>query len=177
MFYAKTKYMLAPMAYFIFVLFSTPCYSLNLPKSTKTQVRNHNKFIRRALITTGRLKKSLAYTDYNQIQAPNGIKKTSSTFDEGEEHSKPDFLESVTTSSIVLTSLPVLIPVIAFNTFEVTSSAFQKLISILSTGSEGVTCNMEEVSIVANGIVVTSIALLFATMASVTVSSLREVSI
>ena len=172
---ANTKYLFSSIACSILILFSKSCSSLNLPKSTKGQVRTHTKFIRRALITTGKVKKSISTTNGEvsiRFKTHNGI-----MMDEGNIYNKPNIFESITMSNILLASLPVVVPVIAFNTFEGTSDMFQRVISSLSTGSDSMTCNMEEVSIVANGIVVTSIALLFATMASVTVSSLREVSI
>lgn len=149
---------------------------MNLPKSTKSQVKTHNKFLRRALITTP--------SNLKRQPKINGITKKAyfpvngnsfSVLDEEEYNPKLfDTIIPHSVSGFLLASLPIIIPIAAFDTFEYTSNAFQQLLTILSDGSEGITCNVEEVSIVANGIVVTSIALLFATMASVTVSSLRE---
>lgn len=157
-----------------YALSPKPCYSITVPpRNTKTKVRTHNKFIRRALITTGKLKRSV--TRINKINTqyypPNVA--SFSTLDEEEYNFNPfDAMLPKTASGVLLASLPITIPVVAFNTFDGTSDTFHRWIVLAGSGNPNF--NMEEVSIEANGIVVQSIALLFATMASVTVSSLRE---
>ena len=142
-----------------------PSYSISFPKNTKNQARTHNR----------------SGEDTNKINAqcypPNVNCGSFSALDEEEYNSSAfDAILPKTASEFLLASLPAINTVVAFNTFEGTSDAFGKLIAFLSASSDNPTCNMEGASNVANGIVVASIALLFATMAEVTVSSLRQVS-
>jgi len=73
--------------------------------------------------------------------------------------------------------LPIVVPIVAFNTFKITNDAFGYLFSSFAEFSslEDVDLNIDSVASVAtNGIALTAIALTFATLTSLTVGSLRE---
>lgn len=81
----------------------------------------------------------------------------------------------------LLVTLPIIVPTIAFNTFEQTLNAFDNSLALLSdyllSGSTNAILfdPMEAVSMnVENKIVLTSISLLFASIASITLNSLRQ---
>ena len=114
-----------------------------------------------SIISTKKISLENITYDGKQILSPSELEKYETSF------SPTDSIEEFITFI-----LPILVPIVAFYTFENTCSFFDGILSKFITNK----MNVADVGDVANGIALSSIALIFATMTSLTIGTLREVS-